>query len=72
MSDEKKVVINDEALKIIAEKVKDLNDTIRILRQHARQRRAELDKREIEILQLREHVRSLVHRSKSGGDGSGV
>lgn len=54
------------------EQVKDLNDTIRILRKHAKQRRSELDKREIEILQLREHIRSLVHRSKSDGDGSGV
>jgi septal ring factor EnvC (AmiA/AmiB activator) len=54
------------------EQIKDLTETIKALRTNAKQRRAELDKQEAEIVYLRKQVRSLVYSLESTGDGSRV
>ena len=54
------------------EQITDLKETIKALRANAKQRRAELDKQEAEIIYLRKQIRSLVYSLESGGDGSRV
>lgn len=54
------------------EQITDLKETIKALRKNAKQRRAELDKQEAEIIYLRKQIRSLVYSIESGRDGPSV